>query len=77
MFSKIIAMFGYAICCILALIGTLIVFAAVMAVSWITTCGIVWLVAWCFGWTFSWGIATGVWIIWWVLGSIFSTNSGK
>jgi hypothetical protein len=72
MFSKIIAKFGYAIGCVLALI----VFAAVMAFSWITTCGIVWLVAWCFGWTFTWGIATGVWIVWGLLLSIVNTIKG-
>lgn len=73
MFSKMIAKFGFAIGCILALL----VFAIACGISWIMTCGIVWLVALCFGFTYSWGIATGVWIIWWVLGSIFSTNSGK
>lgn len=37
--------------------------ALIFGVSWIVTCGIVYLVSLCFGWTFSWGIATGVWLV--------------
>lgn len=33
------------------------------AVSWATTCGIVYLITLCFNWTFKWSIATGIWLI--------------
>lgn len=35
----------------------------VMALSWLLTCGIVYLITLCFGWGFSWAIATGIWLI--------------
>ena len=42
-----------------------------IAISWITTCGLVALVCLCFGWAFSWGIATGIWGLICLLGCIF------
>ncbi len=45
------------------MIAAVIIFALVMGVSWIITCGLIKLITLCFGWTFSWGIATGIWLI--------------
>ena len=42
-----------------------------VALSWITTCGIVKLITWCFGWTFSWAVATGIWALILLFRSIF------
>lgn len=59
---------------ILATIGFIIGFAAIYAISWIATCGIIALICLCFGWTFNWLIATGVWLVILLLRSIFRTN---
>lgn len=37
--------------------------ALVLAVSWIGTCGFVYLITLCFNLQFKWGVATGVWLI--------------
>lgn len=72
MFTKIIKRFGFTIGCLFAVI----VFTLICAISWIATCGIVYLITLCFGLTFSWAIGTGVWLALWLLGSIFS-RGGK
>lgn len=52
-----------------------IIVALIYALSWIVTCGIIWLVTLCFGWTFNWAIATGVWIL--ILLARWIFNRGK
>lgn len=71
MFTKFIRKFGFSLGCLAATV----IFLAVCALSWIVTCGLVYLVMLCFDWTFSWGIATGVWLIIWVLNSIFKRGN--
>lgn len=44
----------------------------VMALSWLLTCGIVYLITLCFGWGFSWAIATGIWLILLLIGKRIS-----
>ena len=66
MFTRLIARFGFAIGCLLALLCM----AALCAVSWLLTCGVVYLIMLCFDIAFSWAIATGVWLVLWLLGSI-------
>ena len=44
---------------------------AILAFSWIITCGIVYLVFCCFSLVFSWPVATGIWLILLILGSVF------
>ena len=73
MFTKLITKFGFAIGCVAALL----VIAIACGLSWITTCGIVYLITLCFGWTFTWPVATGVWLIWIVLNSIFGRGESK
>ena len=34
-----------------------------MFISWLLTCGIVYLISLCFGFIFSWVAGTGVWLI--------------
>lgn len=70
MLRKFTKRFGFTLGCLTAVA----VFAAICAVSWILTCGLVYLITLCFGWTFSWGIATGVWFVMWLLKSVFSSN---
>ena len=41
----------------------LILFAVMLGISWIGTCGIIYLITLCFGLTFKWAIATGIWLI--------------
>lgn len=36
---------------------------ALLALSWLLTCGIIKLITLCFGWTFTWSVATGIWLI--------------
>lgn len=68
MFTYLIAKFGFAFGCILALLAVALTFS----ISWIVTCGIVYLIMMCFALEFSWTIATGVWLVMFLLGSIFS-----
>ena len=44
------------------LIGLLLL-VLLLGVSWLITCGIIWLITLCFSLTFSWAIATGIWLI--------------
>lgn len=67
MIKKFTNKLGFTLGCLAALV----VFVLLCAISWIMTCGLVYLITLCFGWTFSWGIATGVWLVIWVLNSIF------
>lgn len=48
---------------------------AALAISWITTCGVIALICMCFGWTFNWGFATGVWLITCLARSIFKSST--
>lgn len=48
---------------------------AVLGISWISTCGVVYLVCACFGWTFTWPIATGIWLLTCLARSIFSNTT--
>ena len=48
--------------------------ALLLGLSWIATCGIVYLITLCFGWTFKWSIATGIWLLMIILRSIFKNN---
>lgn len=54
-------------------IGCLVV-VIVAALSWLLTCGIIWLITLCFGWTFKWSVATGIWLIMFILRSIFNST---
>ena len=45
-----------------------------LAVSWATTAGVIWLICLCFGWLFSWQIATGVWLILLLLSGCFKSR---
>lgn len=47
----------------MAILIILLIFAVLLCISWIGTCGIIWLITLCFGLTFSWPIATGIWLI--------------
>ena len=49
--------------------------AAILGFSWITTCGIIYLICTCFGWTFTWPIATGIWLVTLIARSIFSNTT--
>lgn len=46
-------------------------------ISWIVTCGIIYLITLCFGWTFKWSIATGIWLVLCILKSIFNVTVNK
>lgn len=42
------------------------------AISWLVTCGIIYLICLCFGWGFNLLYATGIWFIICLLKNIFS-----
>jgi hypothetical protein len=42
-----------------------------IAISWLVTCGLVYVVGLCFGLTFTWLTGTGVWFLIMLLRSIF------
>ena len=55
-------------------IGIGILIVLLYALSWIATCGLIYLITLCFGLTFKWSIATGIWLLMIILKSIFSDN---
>ena len=57
------------------LIFILSLFFIGLGLSWIITCGIIYLITLCFGWTFTWGISTGVWLILLLLSFTFNRMS--
>ena len=73
MFTKFTKKFGYALGCFFAVL----LVALLLGISWIITCGFIYLITLCFEWTFSWGIATGIWLVMWLLNSIFKRGSDK
>ena len=73
MFTMLTGKFGFALGCLAAVM----VIAAIFAISWIITCGIIYLIALCFNLTFSWAIATGIWLVMCLLRSIFNVTVKK
>ena len=51
-----------------------LMFICIIGLSWIATCGVIYLICACFGWTFSWGIATGIWLIMGLARTVFSNT---
>lgn len=51
--------------------------AAVYAVSWLVTCGIIYLITLCFSLEFTWLMATGVWLVILLLKGIFKVTVKK
>lgn len=54
--------------------GVILLIIAMCALSWIITCGIVYVITLCFGWTFTWAIATGIWFIMCLVRAAFHNN---
>ena len=50
---------------------------AMYAISWIATCGLIYLVTLCFGWKFNWLIATGVWLVMILAKAVFNNDSNN
>lgn len=59
--------------CIITILAVLLA----MGLSWILTCGIIYLVTLCFSLVFSWPIATGIWLILFLLSGFFRSNSSS
>lgn len=53
----------------------IIVFIALMALSFLFTSGLVWLVCWAFSFTFTWKLAVGVYAVIALLGGVFKNTS--
>jgi hypothetical protein len=49
----------------------LFLFVLIAGISWIGTCGIIYLITLCFGLTFKWSIATGIWLVLCLIGRGF------
>ena len=43
-----------------------------LTLSWLGTCGIVYLIALCFNFAFTWALGTGIWLVLFLLGGIFN-----
>lgn len=56
--NKFISNAGFGLGCL----TFLVISAVVIGLSWLATCGMVYLITLCFGWTFSWLAGTGVWV---------------
>lgn len=50
---------------------------AVYAVSWLITCGIIYLITLCFSLEFTWLMATGVWLVILLLKGVFNVTVKK
>lgn len=48
---------------ILGAIGFFCMLIVGLAIGWLLTCGLVWLITLCFGWEFSWLTATGIYLL--------------
>ena len=60
---------------VLAGVIFVLLMAAVLAFSWICTCGIIYLITMCFGWTFKWSVATGIWLLMSLARTVFKSNT--
>lgn len=67
--SRLVTKFGGGIAVTVLIVG---IFTVLYALSWIATCGLIYLITLCFGWAFKWSIATGIWLLMIILRSIFS-----
>lgn len=56
---------------------TLLLLIIGYGLSWIITCGVIYLITLCFGLEFSWLTATGVWLVICLLKSIFNVTVKK
>ena len=52
-----------------------LIYGSIAGLSWIITCGLIYLITLCFGWTFSWLIATGVWLAMFLLKAVFGHHT--
>lgn len=68
MSSKLCKKFGFT----LGVLMALLVFIAILAGSWLTTCGLIYIMTLCFGWEFSWSIATGFWVLMILIRTLFN-----
>lgn len=59
--------------CIAIIVATLFT----MGLSWICTCGFLYLITLCFSLAFSWPIATGIWLVLFLLSSFFRSNNSS
>ena len=59
--------------CILAAI----IYLACFGISWVITCGLIWLITLCFNLVFSWATATGIWLVLLILTGLFASGSRK
>ena len=57
------------------IIIVILIAVALLATSWIGTCGVIKLITMCFGWTFKWSWATGIWLIMLLLGGVFGNHT--
>lgn len=57
-------------------LGCLLV-AFLYALSWLITCGLVYLICLCFALTFTWPIATGIWLVMILLKGVFNITVKK
>lgn len=73
MFNKILTQLGFTLGCL----AIMIILTVLFGISWIATCGIVYLITLCFDLVFSWSVATGVWLIMILLSTIFNRGGSK
>lgn len=54
-----------------------LIVAMILAISYLATAGLVWLVCWAFKWPWSWKISLGVWALIYLVSSVFKTVGGE
>lgn len=52
-------------------------FVLVAGISWLATCGIIYLITLCVGWEFKWLVATAIWLCLMLVSGIFTVNVRK
>lgn len=59
---------------LLSIIGVILLFVSLYALSWIVCCGLIKLITLCFGLSFKWSVATGIWIIMCIVQAIIKSK---
>ena len=52
-----------------------LIIVGLYTISWLITCGIIFLICCCFDLTFKWSIATGIWLVMCLMKKVFQHNT--
>lgn len=58
----------------MGILGIILLWVLCTAISWLLSCGLVWLITLCFGLEFSWLVATGIWLAIYLIRGAFKST---